>query len=146
MADGIQSRLKSVTGCLVLILLSAACSTTDVRTSAPPTDAHIADPLEPFNRASYALNDGLDTVVIGPVSSVYRTVVPSPARDGVNNVLSNLSTPVWMVNELLQGDFADAHVAFDRFLLNSTLGVAGIFDVASRARRLPCPSHSRALQ
>jgi phospholipid-binding lipoprotein MlaA len=96
------------------------------------------DPIEPTNRVFYVVNDGIDTYVLRPVAKGYRYVVPQPVRNGVHNVLSNLGTPVLLTAEMLQGKPRRAGDATMRFLINSTIGVAGIFDVADR---LGYPTH-----
>ena len=90
------------------------------------------DPAEPFNRAMYDVHQAIDTAVLRPVAVAYRAVVPPPVRTGVSNVLSNLRSPVILMNDALQGETERFGVTLGRFMLNSTLGVGGIFDVASR--------------
>ena len=93
-----------------------------------PTE--IKDCSETFNRASFALNQGLDKIIFKPVSSVYR-VLPSPVKTGVSNSLNNLSNVVTIPNNILQGEFALAGVNTGRFLINTTVGVLGLIDVAT---------------
>jgi phospholipid-binding lipoprotein MlaA len=88
------------------------------------------DPIEPFNRGSYAVHQAIDRNVLAPVARGYRAVVPPPVRLGVRNVLANLRTPVILVNDVLQGEPRRAGDTLGRFVVNSTLGVGGIFDVA----------------
>ncbi|MDT8399678.1 MAG: VacJ family lipoprotein [Pseudomonadales bacterium] len=90
----------------------------------------IADPLEPFNRAMFAFNDKLYRVVLKPVVVVYRKV-PTPVRASVNNFLENLGGPVSAINALLQLEFKNAGTELARFVVNSTLGIGGLFDPAS---------------
>ena len=85
---------------------------------------------EGFNRASFALNQGLDKVIFKPVASVYR-VLPTPIKSGVSNSLDNLSNVVTIPNNILQGEFSKAGVNTGRFLINTTVGILGIIDVAS---------------
>ena len=92
--------------------------------------SEIKDCSETFNKASFALNQGLDKVIFKPVSSVYR-VLPAPIKTGVSNSLNNLSNVVTIPNNVLQGQFKYAGVNSARLLINSTLGIGGIFDVAS---------------
>ncbi len=96
------------------------------------------DPLEPTNRVLYTINDGLDTIILRPAALTYRAVVPEPVRTGVHNVLANLDTPVQLGNDVLQAKPRRAGDTTMRFLINTTLGVAGIFDVA---KRLGYPDH-----
>ena len=92
--------------------------------------SEIKDCSETFNKASFALNQGLDKVIFKPVSSVYR-VLPSPIKSGVSNSLNNLSNVVTIPNNLLQGEFALAGVNTGRFLINTTVGILGLIDVAT---------------
>jgi phospholipid-binding lipoprotein MlaA len=88
------------------------------------------DPIEPFNRKMYAVHQGIDRVILRPVAVAYRDVVPQPVRTGIRNVLGNLRTPVILANDMLQGEPRRAGDTLGRFLINSTLGLGGIFDVA----------------
>ena len=92
--------------------------------------SEIKDCSEAFNKASFALNQGLDKIIFKPVSSVYR-VLPGPVKTGVSNSLNNLSNVVTIPNNILQGDFALAGVNTGRFLINTTVGVLGLIDVAT---------------
>ncbi len=89
------------------------------------------DPLEPTNRVFYAVNNGLDTVILRPAAQAYRFVVPGPVRTGIHNVLSNLGTPVQLSNDVMQGKPRRAGDTTMRFLINSTFGLVGVFDVAT---------------
>ena len=91
----------------------------------------ISDPLEGFNRAVFFLNDGLDTIVIRPIAYVYGNLVPPFVKRRVRNFFGNLNEPVVFANDLLQLEFEDAGIIAARFLVNSTIGLAGLFDVAS---------------
>jgi phospholipid-binding lipoprotein MlaA len=96
------------------------------------------DPLEPTNRVFYSINNGLDTVIMRPVALAYRAVVPQPVRTGIHNVLSNLGTPVELGNDILEAKPRRAGDTSMRFLINTTIGVVGIFDVA---KGLGYPDH-----
>jgi len=91
----------------------------------------IADPIEPFNRAMYHFNDRLYFWVLKPVAQGYSKVVPEPARISVSNFFSNLWSPVRLVNCLLQLNPMGALTELFRFWINTTVGVAGLFDPAS---------------
>ena len=107
----------------------AAAATADAGGSSAP--GRIADPLEGWNRGVYGFNNGLDRAVVRPLAMSYRRALPTPARDGVRNVLTNLGAPVVFVNDVLQvRPTPAAHTAF-RFAVNSTVGLLGLFDVAS---------------
>ncbi|TWB38855.1 MlaA family lipoprotein [Nitrospirillum viridazoti] len=88
------------------------------------------DPLEGMNRAIFWFNEGVDTVLLRPAAKVYRTVMPDFAQTGIRNVLWNLRSPLTLANKLLQGDWDGAEVATERFLINSTIGLGGLIDVA----------------
>lgn len=107
-------------------LAAEAAATTDA--SASP--GALRDPWEKVNRKVFAFNTAVDAAVLEPVAKGYRKVTPRFARTGVSNLLSNLRAPVTVANDLLQGDGRRASVTAARFGLNSTIGVAGLFDVA----------------
>lgn len=88
------------------------------------------DPLEPTNRVIYAVSDGVDTVVLKPFALLYRNVVPDPVQRGAHNFLTNLNNPVILANDLLEGNPSRAGDTTMRLLINTTIGVGGIFDVA----------------
>lgn len=90
-----------------------------------------SDPLEKVNRGVFAFNNVADAYVLEPVARGYVRVVPRPVRRGIGNFLSNLSYPVVIANDLLQLKFKQAARDTGRFLMNSTLGMAGLFDPAS---------------
>ena len=92
-----------------------------------PTE--VKDCFETVNRATFAFNQALDGIIFQPVASAYR-VLPSPIKTGVSNSLDNLSHLLTVPNNILQGDFAKAGTNTGRFLINTTVGVLGIFDVA----------------
>jgi len=89
------------------------------------------DPIESVNRKTFALNEGIDKVVLKPVATVYKTVVPTPVRGGVTNFFSNLSDPWSGANLMLQGRFKDGFSDFARFGTNTTVGLLGFMDVAT---------------
>ena len=90
----------------------------------------VKDCFESVNRGIFAFNQGLDKVIFKPLSKGYRKL-PQPIRSGTSNVLSNLGNVVTIPNNILQGQIKDAGVNSLRLVVNSTLGIAGIFDVAS---------------
>lgn len=91
------------------------------------------DPWEKFNRKVHAFNNVVDRGVARPLARAYVNVVPRPVRLGVTNFFDNLSSPLTMVNQLLQGRPLQAGQTLSRFLINSTLGIGGIFDPATDA-------------
>ena len=91
-----------------------------------------ADPWEGFNRKVFAFNDVLDRYALKPVARGYRFITPDPVETGVGNFFSNLGEPRTVLNSLLQGKVRNASIATSRFLINTTVGVGGLWDVASR--------------
>lgn len=91
------------------------------------------DPYEPANRIGFAINDGLDTYFLAPVARAYRFAVPGVVRTPIHNVLQNLSTPVIFINDVIQTKPRRAGDTFMRFVINTTAGVGGLFDVAADA-------------
>jgi len=89
------------------------------------------DPLEPFNRGVYAFNDAIDNAVLKPVAFGYRAVLPQFMRTGVTNFFSNLDDVTVFVNGVLQGKIPQAVSDAGRFIINTTIGVLGLFDVAT---------------
>jgi phospholipid-binding lipoprotein MlaA len=98
---------------------------------APPARAqdNENDPLEPFNRAVFQVNLFLDRLILKPVAIMYRNATPEFVRDGVDNFLANLRTPVVLANDLLQGQFEQGRLTLGRFMLNTIIGVGGLVDV-----------------
>ena len=93
--------------------------------------AKVKDCFEKLNRATFALNQGLDKIIFEPAAKVYR-VLPSPVKTGLSNSLNNLSNLVTIPNNILQGDIKLAGENTGRFLINTTVGVLGLFDVAEK--------------
>ena len=112
-------------------LILTACATKPTDPDALSAYQQANDPLEPMNRVSFAFNDNLNQFVFRPFDKVYRWIFPEPVRTGVHNFSTNLSQPCYLVNALLQGDFKDGAQIFGRFFTNSTLGIGGLFDVAT---------------
>jgi phospholipid-binding lipoprotein MlaA len=109
-------------GIVAALLVMTGCAT---------TNQTAGDPLEGYNRAMYKFNDAVDTAVIKPVAKGYDAVVPDPISQGVSNFFSNLNDITVIINDLLQGKFYQAYKDTHRFVVNTTVGVGGIFDVAS---------------
>lgn len=97
------------------------------------------DPWEPLNRKTYAVNDFADRWVLKPVAVGYSTVAPGVVQDGIGNFFENLGTPAVAINQVLQGKPRLAASDTGRFLLNSTFGIGGLIDIASR---VGLPAHS----
>jgi phospholipid-binding lipoprotein MlaA len=110
--------------CVALTLILAGCATTGPATP--------GDPLERFNRGTYRFNDAIDRAVLKPAATGYRNHVPRVIRTGIGNLLSHLAFPTTIVNDLLQLKLKDAAIDVGRFAINSTLGIGGLLDPASR--------------
>lgn len=93
-------------------------------------EAEIYDPLEKYNRKIYKFNDAFDRYFLEYVAKFYRKGVPQSVRKSVRNFLVNLSLPISAVNSLLQGKVDNSLATFSNFLINSTIGIGGLFDVA----------------
>jgi len=91
----------------------------------------VKDCFEGLNRATFSLNQGLDKVIFKPVAKGYRKL-PSPIRSGTSNALENISSLITIPNNILQGEFRKAGVNTGRFVVNTTVGILGIFDVATK--------------
>lgn len=117
--------LRLLTTLLLLSLANLSHATSD---NAAPTNI---DPYENYNRHAYKFNDGLDRAVFKPVAKAYKAVLPHQARKGVTNFFNNIAEPETIANELLQGKFLYAVGDTWRFFFNTTIGVGGLFDVAS---------------
>ena len=94
-------------------------------------EVEIYDPLEKINRAVFSFNNVADQIILEPVAKGYKKL-PSPIQSGISNFLSNLRTPLVVVNQFLQGQGSNAAQSTGRFLVNSTVGFFGIFDVAEK--------------
>jgi phospholipid-binding lipoprotein MlaA len=92
----------------------------------------VHDPLEPLNRGVFHVNRVVDGLLLEPAARIYRMVTPQFFRTGVTNFLANLSTPVVLANDLLQGEFERAELTLGRFMMNTILGVGGVIDVGGK--------------
>jgi ABC-type transporter lipoprotein component MlaA len=92
----------------------------------------VPDPLEPLNRVVYSLNKGIMTGAIKPTAKVYRSIVTKPVRTGIGNFGKNITYPGRLINNLLQGKWGGARDETYRFCCNTTVGVAGFIDIASK--------------
>jgi phospholipid-binding lipoprotein MlaA len=89
------------------------------------------DPFEPVNRGIYHFNDGVDALVLKPAAEVYRGVLPQFVRTGVSNFYANINDVIVALNNLLQGKFLNAASDVGRVVVNTTVGLLGVFDVAT---------------
>jgi phospholipid-binding lipoprotein MlaA len=118
--------------CLLLAGLLAACAT-------PPADPvervafeQTNDPLEPLNRNTLDFNLFLDRILLKPVTKVYIAIVPEEGRDAVRRALRNMKEPVVVINNVLQGELERAGIAAGRFVVNSTIGIGGLMEIAEK--------------
>jgi len=109
---------------ILAVLTLQACATVETETE--------SDPYESFNRTMHGFNKGLDTAILKPVAQGYDAVAPDPVKIGVSNFFANIDDVPTSVNQFLQGKFSDGFSDIGRFVINTTLGVAGFFDVASQ--------------
>jgi phospholipid-binding lipoprotein MlaA len=121
-----NSRIK-ITLCTLALLAGITLTGCTANTSG----AVIFDPYEKTNRKTHAFNKGLDKAILKPASDTYVAIIPKPVVTGVSNFSSNLEMPVMILNGLLQLDFEGVSKNTGRFLINSSVGFLGIFDVAS---------------
>ncbi len=110
---------------LLVVLCASGCATV------PAGDPVDYDPWEKMNRGLYSFNDAVDSVTLKPIAKGYKKVLPEPIRDGITNFASNLGAPRNSLNNFLQGKPARGFSEIARFVVNTTVGIGGLFDVAS---------------
>ena len=121
-----------ITSLISLMLATNVSAGTDGENNlSKKNSGEVKDCFESVNRATFKFNQVLDGVIFEPVAKAYR-ILPSPVRAGTGNALDNLSTLVTIPNNILQGEFKKAGVNTGRFIVNTTVGVVGIFDVAEK--------------
>ena len=125
-------RLHPLLACILLSSLTTACH----------KGTNPVDPWEPFNRKVYAFNMAVDSAIIKPPAKLYKAVIPARVRKGINNAYNNLDMIPTVGNDLLQAQGKWAIKDTWRFIINSSLGVAGFFDVAAT---FSLPPHSNDL-
>jgi len=123
MKTTLPARIKSVAVALAAAGLLAGCA----------SSGNPKDPIEGFNRAMFAFNEGLDSAIVKPVATGYEAVLPSPIRTGVTNFFSNIEDLFVGVNNLLQGKVPEAFSDLGRVMINTTVGLLGVIDFASDA-------------
>jgi len=117
-----MSRIAAV---LLVILCASGCATV------PAGDPVDYDPWEKMNRSLYQFNDAVDSVTLKPIAKGYKKVLPEPIRDGITNFGRNLGAPRNSINNFLQGKPARGFSEIARFVVNSTVGIGGLIDVAT---------------
>jgi phospholipid-binding lipoprotein MlaA len=121
-------RFRIAVAVLLATLLLGACASQPATMTDPERD-----PWESYNRKIHAFNMGFDQAIFRPVAKGYDVIMPDAPQRGVRNFFRNLAYPVTFLNLILQGKFDDSLTATGRFLMNSSLGLLGFFDVASKA-------------
>ena len=117
---------------MVVLALVLGCASVPSETDRTPgSSSLVVDPFEPMNRAVFDFNDAVDRGFFRPVAKAYQRTLPPGMRAAVGNFFDNLRGPTTIINDVLQGNFTQAVADFDRFTINTTLGVAGLFDVAT---------------
>jgi phospholipid-binding lipoprotein MlaA len=130
--SSIFSRLLTVVAVSAMLVTSSACAPNQTALDDEDVSAEY-DPLEGFNRVMHSINHTLDGLIIRPIASIYRGLVPELMRESVSNFLVNLDQPVVLANSVLQGDMTNAGHTLGKFAINTTAGIGGLFDVASMA-------------
>ncbi|WP_415314826.1 VacJ family lipoprotein [Candidatus Pelagibacter sp. Uisw_137] len=121
-----------ITSLISLMLATNVSADTDGENNLSKKNSReVKDCFEGLNRATFSLNQGLDKVIFKPVAKGYRKL-PSPIRSGTSNALENISSLITIPNNILQGEFRKAGVNTGRFVVNTTVGILGIFDVATK--------------
>ena len=121
-----------MTSLISLLLATNVCAGTDGENSlSKKNSGDVKDCFEGLNRATFSLNQGLDKAIFKPVARGYRKL-PSPIRSGTSNALENISSLLTIPNNILQGEFKKAGINTGRFAVNTTVGILGVFDVATK--------------
>lgn len=130
---GARPSVKRIAGAAALALLLAGCATPPPESDAEATAEFRAlnDPIEPFNRGVFAVNQGIDALLLKPTAEFYLLIPPPPLHEGVSNFVANLQTPVILINDLLQAEWQRAGVTVGRFIVNTIVGFGGLADPAS---------------
>ncbi len=128
-----SAHISRLFGCAlgVAVGLSACATVPEGDPDAMAAYEEANDPLEPMNRYFFEVNYAADQLLLKPFAGWYYTALPNPVQDSIRNALRNISTPVVLANDLFQGDTERAGVTAMRFLINTTVGLAGLFDVAA---------------
>ena len=126
--DRISVLFKTITLCFVILF--CGCSSIQ-KNKVVDSTIETQDPWESLNRSTFAFNLAFDKYLLAPLAKGYRLILPNEVRTGIRNFLNNLSEPWTTINSVLQGDAGNAGNSVARFLLNSTVGLLGLFDVAT---------------
>ena len=131
--DALLGRPATTLFALLLLTVIGGCASVQGDRNAMDEDAiaEANDPLEGLNRQIFAVNLTIDTFLLRPAAVAYRELMPEPGKTMVRNFVDNLKLPFTALNDLAQGDFDRAHAAVGRFLVNTVLGIGGLFDPAT---------------
>jgi phospholipid-binding lipoprotein MlaA len=128
-----STRKRFVRGLFAVVALAAVAGCATAPPENEPEERKIFfelnDPFEPLNRQTFEFNRGVEFWILRPIGVTYRDLVPNKLREWIHNALDNLNQPLVFINDLLQADFTAAGKTFGRFLANSTIGIAGAFDI-----------------
>ena len=117
---------------LFVVAIMASCSSVPANDQEALTELKkINDPIEPTNRFIFNFNQGLDAAIVKPITGLYRGIFPSIIRDSIHNFMNNIKTPVVLANDVLQGEPERAGNTMMRFIINSSVGIAGLRDQAT---------------
>lgn len=119
--------MRHLCSLLLIVIVAGGCAST------PAGDPVAHDPWESMNRGLYGFNEGLDKVSFRPLAKGYVKVIPAPVRRSITNFSRNLSTPGSAINNFLQGKPGHGFRELSRFFVNSTIGIGGLFDIASQS-------------
>ena len=125
-----NSSLRLIMAAATTLALLSGCASEPANPTERAVYEKNNDPLEPLNRDIFAFNQGIDQIVLTPVSKVYITLLPGRVRLSLRHFYDNLHQPVVFANNMLQAKFSRAGITGGRFIVNSTAGVVGLFDVA----------------
>jgi phospholipid-binding lipoprotein MlaA len=125
-------RTAQLLSALAALAMLAGCASIPAKDS-PAYQSYLDrnDPLEPMNRYFFEVNRGLDELFLKPAAAAYDAALPDPVQDSVRSFINNLRSPIILANDLLQGEGDRAYVTLSRFIVNTSIGVLGLFDVAT---------------
>jgi phospholipid-binding lipoprotein MlaA len=125
-------RARAAGSILLLLGVLAGCATPPQDPAARAQFEQTNDPLEPLNRKIFTFNEYIDKILLKPAAQVYVVAIPKQARDAMRRALDNMKGPVIVINNVLQGQFNRAGQAATRMAVDTTIGVGGLFDPATR--------------
>lgn len=135
MSASLPTRIRTRFGLIAVLLLATVgaqgCASVPEDPVARAEFERENDPIEPFNRAMFAFNKQIDGMFLRPAAVVYREALPQPVQNGIHNFLANLRAPVVFANDVLQGEMDRAGNTAGRFVINTTVGVLGVWDAAA---------------